>query len=67
MEVQYVTNEKGEKTAIQLSLKQWKEVQKSIKKLELFEELKQAFKDIEQHKKGQLKTPTTKQLLAQLK
>lgn len=67
MEVQYVTDEKGKKTAIQLSLKQWKELQKGIKKLELFEELKQAFNDMEQHKKGILKTPTTKQLLAQLK
>lgn len=66
MDVQYVTDEKGKKTAIQLSLKQWKELQRGIKKLELFEELKQAFKDMEQHQKGNLKTPTTKQLLSQL-
>jgi hypothetical protein len=59
-------DEKGKKRAIQLTLKQWKELQKGIKKLELFEELKQAFKDMDQHKKGNLKTPTTKQLLSQL-
>ncbi len=67
MDVQYVTDQKGKKTAIQMSLKQWKELQKGLKKLELFEELKQAFKEMEQHSKGNLKTPTTKQLLAQLK
>ena len=66
MHVQYVTNEKGKKTAVQISLKQWQELQKGIKQLELFDELKQAFSEMEKHGKGELKTPTTKQLLAQL-
>ncbi len=66
MQVQYVTNERGKKTAIQLPLKQWEELQKGIKKLELFEDLKQAFKEMEHHKKGTLKTISTKQLLSQL-
>ena len=60
MHVQYVTNEKGKKTAVQIPLKQWQELQKGIKKLELFNELKQAFKEMEQHKKSKLKTPVTK-------
>jgi hypothetical protein len=66
MDVQYVTNDKGKKTAVQLSLKQWKDLQKGIKKLEVLEDLKQAFKEMEQHSKGRLKTLSTKQLLAQL-
>ncbi|MCD6011959.1 MAG: hypothetical protein K0Q79_1821 [Flavipsychrobacter sp.] len=66
MQVQYVMNEKGKKTAVQIPLKQWEELQKGIKKLELFNELKQAFKEMEQHGQGKLKTPTTKQLLSQL-
>lgn len=66
MQIQYVTDEKGKKTAVQLSLKQWNELQKSVKKLEIFEDLKQAFKEMEAHSKGKLKTPTTKQLLARL-
>jgi hypothetical protein len=66
MHVQYVTDEKGKKTAVQLSLKQWNDLQKSVKKLEVFEDLKQAFKEMDAHSKGKLKTPTTKQLLAQL-
>jgi len=66
MQIQYVMDGKGKKTAIQLSLKQWNELQKGMKKLELFEELKQSIKDMEMHSKGKLKTPNTKQLLAQL-
>ena len=41
MHVQYVTNEKGKKTAVQITLKQWQELQNGIKKLELIDELKQ--------------------------
>ncbi len=66
MQVQYVTDEKGKKTAVQLSLKQWLHLRNSLKKFELFEDLKQAFKEMEAEKKGKLKTPATKQLLAQL-
>jgi hypothetical protein len=66
MHVQYVTNEKGKKTAVQIPLKQWEELQKALKKLELFDELKQSFKEMKLHGQGKLKTPTTKQLLSQL-
>lgn len=66
MQVQYVTNEKGKKTAVQIPLKQWDEIQQRIKKLELFEELKEAFKEMAHHREGKLKTLSTKQLLSQL-
>ncbi len=66
MHVQYVTDEKGKKTDVQLSIKQWNDLQKGVKKLELFEDLKQAFKEMEAHSKGKIKTPTTKELMAQL-
>ena len=64
MQVQYVTNEKGVKTAVQVPIRKWNEVQKSIKKLEVFNDLKKAFLEMELHVKGKLKTPTTKQLEA---
>ena len=66
MHVQYVTDDKGKKRAVQLTLKQWNDLQKEVKKLELFEELKQAYRDVVEHQKGNLKTPSTKQLLAEL-
>jgi len=64
--VNYVTNERGQKTAVQISLKQWNDLQKELKKLELLEDLKQAFYEMDQHGKGKIKSPTTKQLLSQL-
>lgn len=66
MEVQYLTNEKGKKTAVQLDLKQWDKLQKDIKKLEVLNDLKQAFEQMKLHEEGKLKTPTTTELLASL-
>ena len=64
--VNYITNEKGKATAVIVSLKKWDEVQHSLDKLRLLEDLKRAFKEMDQQVKGNLKTPTTAQLLAQL-
>ena len=66
MHIQYITDEKGKKTGVQLHIKEWNDLQKNIKKLEIFDDLKEAFKEMEAHTKGKLKTPTTKELLAQL-
>ena len=45
--MQYIIDKKGKKIAVQLSIKQWNDLQKRIKKLEMFEDLKQAFKEME--------------------
>ena len=66
MQVQYLTNEKGVKTAVQVPMRKWNDIQKSIKKLEVFNDLKEAFLEMELHLKGKLRTPTTKQLLEKL-
>lgn len=65
-DVSYVTNDKGKTIAVLVSLKKWDEVQLSLEKLKILEDLKSGFKEMEQHAKGKLKTPTTAQLLAQL-
>ncbi|MDB5210500.1 MAG: hypothetical protein JWQ30_1327 [Sediminibacterium sp.] len=64
--VSYVTNQKGKATAVLVSLKKWDEMQQSLEKLRILEDLKNSFKQMEQHAKGKLTTPTTSQLLAQL-
>ena len=64
--VSYVTNERGKATAVLIPLKKWDEVQQSLDKLKILEDLKRAFKEMDQHAKGKLKTLTTAQLLAQL-
>lgn len=62
----YVINDRGQKTAVQIPMNQWDSIQKKLKKLELPEDLKQAFHRMKQYEKGKLKTLTTQQLLAQL-
>lgn len=66
MHVQFLTDENGKRTAVQMSLKQWNDLQKNLSKMEVFEDLKAAFEEMKEHKKGKLKTPSTKQLLSQL-
>jgi len=64
--VSYVTNDKGHATAVLVPLKKWDQVQHSLEKLKILQDLKSSFKEMGQHAKGKLKTPTTAQLLAQL-
>ena len=67
MHVQYVSNEKGQKTAVQIPLKQWESIKKEIKKLEVFEDLKNALNEMKQYKEGEITTPTIEALLSELK
>ena len=64
--VSYVTDEKGKATAVLVPIKKWDEVQQELQKLKIFEDLKIAFREMEMHKKGKLKTLSTAQLLNQL-
>lgn len=66
MDVKFLIDEKGKKKGVILTMKQWAEVEKGLDKLELFEEMKQGFKEMEKHRKSKHKTPSAKQLLAQL-
>lgn len=65
-DVNYVTDEKGRATAVLVPIKKWNEVQKELEKLKIFEDLEIAFKEMEMHGKGKLKTLSTAQLLNQL-
>lgn len=53
MNIQFVTDNKGNKNAVQLSLKEWNQIQDELKELHhlresqgLYKELKEAFDDI---------------------
>lgn len=62
----FLTNDKGKKTAVQIPIREWESIQKELRKLELLEDLKQAFHEMKQHEAGKLNTPTTEELLAEL-
>lgn len=64
--VSYVTNKKGKPTAVLVPLKKWDELQQNLEKLKILQDMSQAFKEMNQHAKGQLKTPSTAELLSQL-
>ncbi len=66
MQVSYVTNESGKKTAVQIPLKKWEEIERGMKKLEFIDELTQAFKEMESYKEGKITTPNTAELLSEL-
>ncbi|MEP7374617.1 MAG: hypothetical protein ABI675_14580 [Chitinophagaceae bacterium] len=64
--VSYVTNERGKATAVLIPLKKWDQVQHSLEKLRILEDLKRSFTEMDQHSRGKIKSPTTAQLLSQL-
>jgi hypothetical protein len=66
MQVSYVTNENGKKTAVQIPLKKWEEIERGMKKLEFIDELMLAFNEMELYKSGKISTPGTAELLSQL-
>ncbi len=57
---------KRKKTAVQIPLKEWENLQNSLKKISLLDDLTQAFKEMEQCRKGKLNTISTEDLLSQL-
>ena len=66
MQVSYVTNESGKKTAVQIPLKKWEEIERGMKKLEFIDELLQAFNEMKLYKAGKISTPGTAELLSEL-
>lgn len=66
MQVQYLTDENGKKTAVQLSLKEWADIQQRLHKLEILESLKDSVKEVKQIISGKKKGIAAKDLLNEL-
>ncbi len=67
MQVQYLTNEKGEKTGVMVSIKQWNTLQKKLKKYQFLENLRKSVEEVNLIRAGKLKSISTEELLSQLK
>jgi hypothetical protein len=52
MEVQYVTNAKGKKTGVLLSMKDWKELLSNPEVFKMMQELQQAFHELRAYEAG---------------
>ncbi len=73
MNLQYIIDIGGNKSAVQIPIKEWDYIQKRLMELkelkeqsELFKELKEAFNDIEQYEQGNMELKTAKQILNEL-
>ena len=68
--LQYLSDSKGETTAVQLSLTEWKKIISKIKKLEqtlkIKSDLKEAFEQVEELKKSKGKKQTLNDFLNEL-
>ncbi len=73
MTLQYLNNDKGEKTAVLIPWKEWNALEKehqllkrNLEKAELTLRFKKVLKDVQRYKKGKLKTQSFENLLNEL-
>jgi len=73
MELQYITDRKGHKSAVQLPINDWLKIQKELKELELlrdkrafFFDLREAVEEVKLAKQGKTKLQSAKDFLNEL-
>jgi hypothetical protein len=73
MELQYVTDHKGHKSAVQLPMNDWLQIQKELKELEklrdkkvFFADLKQSIEEVKLAKENKIKLQSAKDFLNEL-
>ncbi len=73
MELQFITNYKGRKSAVQLSMNDWLKIQRDFKELErlldkkaFFEDLKESVEEVKLAKEGKVKLQSAKDFLNEL-
>lgn len=73
MELQYITDKKGHKSAVQLPINDWQKIQKELKELEklrdkkaFFSDLKEAVEEVKLAKQSKLKLQSAKEFLNEL-
>ena len=73
MELQYITDHKGHKSAVQLPMNDWLKIQKELKELErlrdkkaFFEDLKESVEEVKLAKEGKVKLQSAKDFLNEL-
>jgi len=66
MNGQFVSNSKGKITAVQLPLKDWKEVEKKLEAFNLAANIKTGYREMEQIENGEIEAKTLEQFLNEL-
>ena len=66
MDVQFVSDNKGKIKAVQVGLKDWKELKKKADAFDVANSIRQGLKEVELIESGQLKSKTLDELLNEL-
>lgn len=73
MELQYITDHKGHKRAVQLPMNEWLNIQKQLKELEklrdkkvFFADLRESVEEVKLAKEGKIKLQSGKEFLNEL-
>lgn len=55
MTIQYLTDPKGKKTGVLLSIKDWEKIQKKLNTEQFYEDFRESVREIKLHKEGKIK------------
>ena len=66
MNLQYISDDKGEKNAVIIPMKQWEIIEKKLGKQAIIDDLKEAFEEVKLIRAGKIKPQSLKQLLNEL-
>ena len=66
MDIQFVSDKKGRLKAVQLSLKEWRDIERKLEAYELAESIKVGYKEMERIESGELKTKSFEEFINEL-
>jgi hypothetical protein len=66
MNVQFLANDKGKITAVQVPLKDWKELERKAQAYDMAESIRKGLKEVELIEKGEIKPKSFEDLLNEL-
>lgn len=66
MTVQYLTDQKGKKTGVLVSIKDWEKIQKKLNTELFYEEFRESVREIKAYKKGKKELRDISELLNEL-
>lgn len=66
MDIQFVSDKKGKLKAVQLSLKEWRNIEKKLEAYELSESIKAGYKEMERIESGELKVKSFEDFINEL-
>lgn len=66
MNIKFLSNEKGQITAVQVPIKDWRELERKINTLEVVNSIKKGLEEVNKIQKGEMKAKPIQQILDEL-